>query len=97
MKNQRPAPVAILVLVGVVNIPIIKYSVDSVEYSASAGQPQADRRKPSMPGRKLGAPAIVGKLAFVSIGFGWLACLRMQTEILIRENSAPAGYRICFM
>src|SRR6056297_1943914 len=74
---------AVLVLVGVVNIPIIKYSV---EWWNTLHQPATFKltEKPSM-SPDMWVPLLLAVLGLYLI-FGWLACLRMQTEILIRES-----------
>jgi len=75
--------VAVLVLVGVVNIPIIKYSV---EWWNTLHQPATFKltEKPSM-APEMWVPLLLAVLG-VYLLFGWLACLRMQTEILKRER-----------
>lgn len=75
--------VAVLVLVGVVNIPIIKYSV---EWWNTLHQPATFKltEKPSMPA-EMWVPLLLSVLGLYLI-FGWLACVRMQTEILSREQ-----------
>ena len=72
-----------LVLVGVVNIPIIKYSV---EWWNTLHQPATFKltEKPSMPA-EMWVPLLLSVLGLYLI-FGWLACLRMQTNILAREG-----------
>ncbi|HKK55701.1 heme ABC transporter permease [Marinobacter sp.] len=74
---------AVLVLVGVVNIPIIKYSV---EWWNTLHQPATFKltEKPSM-SPDMWVPLLLAVLGLYLI-FGWLACLRMQTEILTRES-----------
>ena len=74
---------AVLVLVGVVNIPIIKYSV---EWWNTLHQPATFKltEKPSMP-PEMWVPLLLSVLGLYLI-FGWLACIRMQSEILIRES-----------
>ncbi|WP_375177034.1 heme ABC transporter permease CcmC [Marinobacter mobilis] len=75
--------VAVLVLVGVVNIPIIKYSV---EWWNTLHQPATFKltEKPSM-APEMWVPLLLAVLGLYLL-FGWLACLRMQTEILKRER-----------
>lgn len=75
--------VAVLLLVGAVNIPIIKYSVEwwnTLHQSASFTLTE----KPSMPA-EMWVPLLLAVLGLYLL-FGWLACLRMQTEILRREH-----------
>lgn len=75
--------VAVLAIVGVVNIPIIKYSVNwwnTLHQEATFKLTE----KPSM------VPEMWMPLLLVVLGiyllFGWIACYRMQTEILRRER-----------
>ncbi|MFO7992968.1 MAG: heme ABC transporter permease CcmC [Marinobacter sp.] len=82
-EKSSARAVAVLVLVGVVNIPIIKYSV---EWWNTLHQPATFKltEKPSMPA-EMWMPLLLSLLGLYLI-FGWLACLRMQTEILMREG-----------
>jgi heme exporter protein C len=82
-EKSAARAVAILVLVGVVNIPIIKYSVD---WWNTLHQPATFKltEKPSMPA-EMWVPLLLSVIGLYLL-FGWLACLRMQTEILIREQ-----------
>lgn len=82
-EKSSARAVAVLVLVGVVNIPIIKYSV---EWWNTLHQPATFKltEKPSMPA-EMWVPLLLSVLGLYLI-FGWLACLRMQTEILQRER-----------
>ncbi|MEQ9544914.1 MAG: heme ABC transporter permease CcmC [Marinobacter sp.] len=82
-EKSSARAVAVLVLVGVVNIPIIKYSV---EWWNTLHQPATFKltEKPSMP-VEMWVPLLLSVLGLYLI-FGWFACLRMQTEILIRER-----------
>ncbi|MCG7199206.1 heme ABC transporter permease CcmC [Marinobacter pelagius] len=82
-EKSAARAVAVLVLVGVVNIPIIKYSV---EWWNTLHQPATFKltEKPSMPA-EMWVPLLLAVLGLYLI-FGWLACLRMQTEILVREQ-----------
>ena len=82
-EKSSARAVAVLVLVGVVNIPIIKYSV---EWWNTLHQPATFKltEKPSMP-MEMWLPLLLSVLGLYLI-FGWFACLRMQTEILIRER-----------
>jgi len=74
---------AVLILVGVVNIPIIKYSV---EWWNTLHQPATFKltEKPAMP-PEMWVPLLLSVLGLYLI-FGWLACVRMQSEILMREH-----------
>ena len=82
-EKSSARAVAVLVLVGVVNIPIIKYSV---EWWNTLHQPATFKltEKPSMPA-EMWVPLLLSVLGLYLI-FGWLACLRMQTNILAREG-----------
>ncbi|MEA1081557.1 heme ABC transporter permease CcmC [Marinobacter qingdaonensis] len=82
-EKSAARAVAVLVLVGVVNIPIIKYSV---EWWNTLHQPATFKltEKPSMPA-EMWVPLLLSVLGLYLL-FGWLACLRMQTEILVREQ-----------
>ncbi|MGQ7275798.1 heme ABC transporter permease [Marinobacter sp. V034] len=82
-EKSSARAVAVLVLVGVVNIPIIKYSV---EWWNTLHQPATFKltEKPSMP-PEMWVPLLVMVLALY-LFFGWIACLRMQNEILYRER-----------
>lgn len=82
-EKQAARAVAVLLLVGVVNIPIIKYSVEwwnTLHQSASFSLTE----KPTMPA-EMWVPLLLAVLGLYLL-FGWLACLRMQTEILCREQ-----------
>ncbi|GBO87280.1 heme ABC transporter permease CcmC [Marinobacter salsuginis] len=82
-EKSAARAVAVLVLVGVVNIPIIQYSV---EWWNTLHQPSTFKltEKPSMPA-DMWVPLLLSVLGLYLL-FGWLACLRMQTEILLREQ-----------
>jgi heme exporter protein C len=82
-EKSSAKAVAVLVLVGVVNIPIIKYSV---EWWNTLHQPATFKltEKPTMPA-EMWVPLLMAVLGLYLL-FGWLACLRMQTEILLREG-----------
>ena len=82
-EKSSARAVAVLVLVGVINIPIIKYSV---EWWNTLHQPATFKltEKPSMPA-EMWVPLLLSVLGLYLI-FGWLACLRMQTDILAREG-----------
>ena len=82
-EKSAARSVAVLVLVGVVNIPIIKYSVD---WWNTLHQPATFTltERPTMPA-EMWVPLLLSVLGLYLL-FGWLACLRMQTEILIREQ-----------
>ncbi len=82
-EKSAARAVAVLVLVGVVNIPIIKYSV---EWWNTLHQPATFKltEKPSMP-VEMWVPLLLSVLGLYLL-FGWLACLRMKTEIVVREQ-----------
>ncbi|AOY87237.1 heme ABC transporter permease [Marinobacter salinus] len=82
-EKSAARAVAVLVLVGVVNIPIIKYSV---EWWNTLHQPATFKltEKPTMPA-EMWVPLLLSILGLYLL-FGWLACLRMQTEIMLREQ-----------
>ncbi len=82
-EKSSARAVAVLVLVGVVNIPIIKYSV---EWWNTLHQPATFKltEKPSMPS-EMWVPLLMAVLGLYLL-FGWLACLRMQTAVIIRER-----------
>ena len=82
-EKSAARAVAVLVLVGVVNIPIIKYSV---EWWNTLHQPSTFKltEKPAMPA-EMWVPLLLAVLGLYLL-FGWLACQRMQTEILVREH-----------
>ncbi|OZB20435.1 MAG: heme ABC transporter permease [Marinobacter sp. 34-60-7] len=82
-EKSAARAVAVLVLVGVVNIPIIQYSV---EWWNTLHQPSTFKltEKPAMP-MEMWLPLLLSVLGLYLL-FGWLACLRMKTEILAREQ-----------
>jgi len=82
-EKSAARAVAVLVLVGVVNIPIIKYSVN---WWNTLHQPATFKltEKPAM-AMEMWVPLLLSVLGLYLL-FGWLACLRMKTEILIRER-----------
>lgn len=75
--------VAVLAIVGVVNIPIIKYSV---EWWNTLHQPATFKltEKPTMP-PEMWVPLLLVVLGTYAL-FAWVAFYRMQTEILRRER-----------
>lgn len=82
-EKSAARSVAVLVLVGVVNIPIIKYSV---EWWNTLHQPATFKltEKPTMPA-EMWVPLLLVVLGLYLL-FGWLALWRMQTEVLDRER-----------
>ncbi|WP_336367299.1 heme ABC transporter permease [Marinobacter sp. C2H3] len=75
--------VAVLSLVGVINIPIIKYSVDWW-YTLHQGATFTLTQRPEMP-PSMWLPLLLAVLGLYLI-FGGLACLRLQTAIFWRER-----------
>lgn len=75
--------VAVLAVVGVVNIPIIKYSV---EWWNTLHQPATFKltEKPTMP-PEMWVPLLLAVLGTYLL-FGWVSLYRMQTEVLRRER-----------
>lgn len=84
-EKSSAQAVAVLVLVGVVNIPIIKYSVDwwSTLHQEATLKLMDESSMPV----EMRAPLLLG-IVGLYLFFGWLALLRMQTEILKREQRA---------
>ncbi|WP_431474950.1 heme ABC transporter permease CcmC [Marinobacter sp. KM021] len=82
-EKSAARAVAVLLLVGVVNIPIIQYSV---EWWNTLHQPSTFKltEKPAMP-MEMWMPLLLSVLGLYLL-FGWFACIRMKTEILIREQ-----------
>lgn len=82
-EKSAARAVAVLILVGVVNIPIIKYSVN---WWNTLHQPATFKltEKPAM-AMEMWVPLLLSVLGLYLL-FGWLACLRMKTEILVRER-----------
>src|SRR5690554_321921 len=82
-RDTAAKATTVLAIVGTVNIPIIKYSVD---WWNTLHQPATFKltEKPSMPA-EMWVPLLLSVLGLYLI-FGWLACVRMQTEILSREQ-----------
>ena len=76
---------AVLALVGLVNIPIIKYSV---EWWNTLHQPATFKltEKPAMPA-EMWMPLLVMVIGFYTI-FGLVLMLRLRNEILVRERRA---------
>ena len=75
--------VALLAIVGVVNIPIIKYSVN---WWNTLHQPATFKltEKPTMP-PEMWVPLLLSVLGLYLL-FGWISLYRMQTEVLRRER-----------
>ncbi|MFP8965904.1 heme ABC transporter permease [Pokkaliibacter sp. CJK22405] len=84
-RQMAARAAAILALVGVVNIPIIKYSVD---WWNTLHQPATFTltKKPDMP-PSMWVPLLVMVLGLYCF-FGWALIKRCQTEILIRERKS---------
>ncbi|MDP9014481.1 MAG: heme ABC transporter permease [Pseudomonadota bacterium] len=82
-RGDRAA--ALLALVGVVNVPIIHYSVvwwNSLHQGATV----AKLGKPSMPGSMLW-PLLAMLLGFI-LFYGAVLCIRLRGEVLTRERQA---------
>jgi heme exporter protein C len=82
-RGDRAA--ALLAIVGVVNVPIIHYSVQWWN-SLHQGATVAKFAKPSMPGSMLW-PLLSMLLGFM-LFFGAVLCLRLRGEVLNRERQA---------
>lgn len=84
-QDLRARASALVAMVGTVNIPIIKYSVEwwnTLHQPASFGLTQ----KPAMPS-EMWLPLLVMVLAFYAFA-GFIVLVRMRTEILHREMGA---------
>jgi heme exporter protein C len=85
-KNLAGKAAGILTLVGVINIPIIKYSVDWWN-TLHQGSTVSKLSKPSM------AIEMLWPFIFCFIGFSLLVsvivCLRLRNEILLRNSLRP--------
>jgi len=83
--ENRARASAILTLVGVVNIPIIKFSV---EWWNTLHQPASIRmtEAPAMPA-SMWVPLLICAIGFHLLA-GWLILMRMRNEILHRERRA---------
>jgi len=82
-RGDRAA--AVLGLVGVVNVPIIHYSVQWWN-SLHQGATLAKWAKPSMPGSML-IPLLSVLLGFM-LFFGAVLCTRLRAEVLVRERQS---------
>ncbi|TDT39282.1 heme exporter protein C [Halospina denitrificans] len=83
--ENRARASAILTLVGVVNIPIIKFSVEwwnTLHQPASIKMTEA----PAMPA-SMWVPLLICAIGFHLLA-GWLILMRMRNEILYRERRA---------
>jgi heme exporter protein C len=85
-KNQGGKAASILAVVGVVNVPIIKYSVEWWN-TLHQGQTVTQIGKPAMT-MDMYLPFVVCLFGFVCI-IGWLICIRFRTEVLSRNASRP--------
>jgi heme exporter protein C len=83
VRGDRAA--AVLAIVGVVNVPIIHYSVQWWN-SLHQGATVAKFAKPSMPGSMLW-PLLSVLLGFM-LFFGAVLCTRLQAEVLNRERQS---------
>ena len=80
----REKVVAIFVLVGSVNIPIVKFSVDwwnTLHQPATVSKLSKPNIDPSMM-----TPLIIMTFAFMLVGMG-IAILRIKTEIISRKSN----------
>ena len=84
-RDRADRASAVLAIVGVINVPIIHYSV---EWWTTLHQPASVTRlaKPAIALPML-VPLFI-MLAGYQLYFGWLLCRRLQGEILRRERSA---------
>ncbi|XQW84444.1 heme ABC transporter permease [Thalassotalea piscium] len=85
-KAQGGKAASILTLVGVVNIPIIKYSVEWWN-TLHQGQTVTKLGAPSM-SSEMYWPFVMCFFAFVFFA-GWIICLRFRTEVLARNAMRP--------
>jgi heme exporter protein C len=84
-QELRARASALIAMVGTINIPIIKYSVEwwnTLHQPASFGLTQ----KPAMPS-EMWMPLLVMVLGFYAFA-GFIVLVRMRTEILNREMGA---------
>lgn len=84
-RNSAAQACAVLAIVGVINIPIIKYSVEwwnTLHQSASFTLTE----KPAMPA-DMWLPLLLTTLGFYCF-FGTVLLLRMRLEVLMRESRA---------
>ena len=83
-RNIREKIVAIFVIIGSINLPIIKFSVDwwnTLHQPASISKLSSPSIDPSML-----RPLLIMTVAFMLIGF-LIALIRIKSEILARKNS----------
>ncbi|WP_448565651.1 heme ABC transporter permease [Thalassotalea ganghwensis] len=85
-KNQAGKAANILTLVGVINIPIIKYSVEWWN-TLHQGQTVTKLGAPSM-ASSMYWPFVVCFFAFVCFA-GWIICQRFRTELIQRNAMRP--------
>ena len=82
---------AVLAIVGVVNVPIIHYSVkwwSTLHQAASVTK--FDKPSIALP---MLIPLFIMMAGF-QLYFGWLVCRRLRAEILRRERNAPGSMRL---
>ena len=82
-REVREKPIAIIIIIGSINLPIIKFSVDwwnTLHQPASVSKLSS----PSMDSSML-QPLLVMTVAFTLVGL-IIAILRIKAEILIRKN-----------
>ena len=83
-RNIREKIVAVFVIIGSINLPIIKFSVDwwnTLHQPASISKLSSPSIDPSML-----RPLLIMTVAFMLIGF-LIALIRIKSEILSRKNS----------
>ncbi|MDO6428703.1 heme ABC transporter permease [Thalassotalea sp. 1_MG-2023] len=85
-KAQGSKAAGILAIVGVVNVPIIKYSVEWWN-TLHQGQTVTQIGKPAMT-MDMYLPFVVCLFGFVFL-ISWLICLRFKTELLERNATRP--------
>ncbi|GHF77490.1 heme ABC transporter permease [Thalassotalea marina] len=85
-KSQGGKAAGILAIVGVVNVPIIKYSVEWWN-TLHQGQTVTQMGKPAMT-MDMYVPFVVCFFGMVCL-IGWLICIRFRTEILSRNVTRP--------
>ncbi|MFD2165200.1 heme ABC transporter permease [Thalassotalea euphylliae] len=85
-KQMAGKAAGILALVGVINLPIIKYSVEWWN-TLHQGATVSKLGKPAM-SADMYWPFVVCFLGFICL-IGFIACMRFQTEVLARNKMRP--------
>jgi len=85
-KNMASKAAAILSIVGVINIPIIKYSVEWWN-TLHQGATVSKLDTPAM-AIEMYVPFVVCFIGFITL-ISWITCLRFRTEILNRNAMRP--------